>query len=309
MDAVVAEQPALGRLERRRPQPDLAGVPPGPVARLEHQAVVAPVAEVGRERDPHVGPAPERRGAMDHRPAAVEPAREQRRILVLGRHRRAQPADLGEVAGHRQRHERSAAAVRRVGDRPLLPLREPRQPGILAAPDLLRVILGSRGEQRRRRRTASPTRRPRSARPTRCEMPRRSSTRARSTVSSPTRAAPGLNTELARYGSWRGRDDRVRGMALEQRGGVGVHGLHPRLMRQRCAIAGRSRARMPMRRSDQASAGRIVADVLERGQPHEGRLGALVAVHAGRLEAVEAARPCVGSAIGRPMSLSPRNQP
>ncbi len=148
MDAVVAEQPALRRLQRRRPEPDLAGVPPCPVARLEEEAVVAPVAEVRGIRDPDVGVAPQRGGPVEHRPAAVEPAREDRRVLVLRRHDRAFAADVTEVARHGQRHEGTPVAIGRVGDRPVLELRQPGEPRILAAPDLLRVALRLRLKQR-----------------------------------------------------------------------------------------------------------------------------------------------------------------
>ena len=148
VDAVVHDEPAVGGLERRRPEADLAGVPPGAVARLEQELVVAPVAQVGRVREPHVRAAAQRRGPVDHRPAAVEPAREQRRVLVLGRHHRAEPADAPEVARHRQRDERSAAAVGGVGDRPFLALREPGQPRILAAPGLLGVAVDVGAQER-----------------------------------------------------------------------------------------------------------------------------------------------------------------
>ena len=55
VDAVVEDEPALGRLERRRPEADLPGVPPRPLAGVQEERVVAPVAEVGRVRDPDVG--------------------------------------------------------------------------------------------------------------------------------------------------------------------------------------------------------------------------------------------------------------
>jgi hypothetical protein len=45
-DAVVHDQPAIRGLQRRRPEPDLAGVPPAPLARLQEQVLVAPVAQI-----------------------------------------------------------------------------------------------------------------------------------------------------------------------------------------------------------------------------------------------------------------------
>ena len=85
---------------------------------------------------------------MDHRPAAVDPPREEGRVLVLRRHRRAEPLDRPEVLGRCERHERAAPAVGGVGDDPLVALFEPRQAGILAAPELLRVALGIGAQQR-----------------------------------------------------------------------------------------------------------------------------------------------------------------
>ena len=95
-----------------------------------------------------MGRAGQRRGAVDHDPAAVEQAREERRVLVVRRHHRAQPPHFAEVLGHCQRHERPAVAVRGVGDRPFLAVRQVHQARILAAPDLLRMSRVRR-EQRR----------------------------------------------------------------------------------------------------------------------------------------------------------------
>ena len=173
-------------------------------------------------------PPRKRRGSVDHRPAPVEPAREQRGVLVLGRHRRAEPADLLEVARHRQRDQRPATAVGGVGDRPLLAFREPGQAGVLAAPDLLGVASGSGASSGSASNRQSVT--PSALRAT-------TQVRDAPQVLDPHqqdgvlahRAAPGLNTELARYGSMGDRQDRVGGVALEQGGGIDVHGLHPRL--------------------------------------------------------------------------------
>ena len=132
-------------------------------------------------------------------------------------------------------------------------------------------------------------------------MPRRSSTRASSTVSSPTRAAPGLNTELARYGSWPAV---MIGFAAwrSKRAAASTSMVFTLGSRQPrgCPLMWRSPAscqpcvgsrggRSTWDRTHDASRGPDLADALEGGQPHERRLRALVAVHAGGLEAVEAA--------------------
>ena len=126
-------------------------------------------------------------------------------------------------------------------------------------------------------------------------MPRRSSTRTSRTVSSPTRAAPGLKTELAGYGTWSAVMIGLRRMAREQVGGVGTPSRvslgWSRIGDDRRSAAGGHRRRV-------ADRARIVADALERGQPHQRRLGALVAVDAGRRRGRRSRRPATGSAIG-----------
>jgi hypothetical protein len=52
--AVIEHQPAALGLDQRRREADLVRVPPGALARLEHELVGAPVAQVGRVRDPDV---------------------------------------------------------------------------------------------------------------------------------------------------------------------------------------------------------------------------------------------------------------
>ena len=73
--------------------------------------------------------------------------REQRGVLVLRRHHRPEARDAPEVARRRQRDERPATAVRGVGDRPLLAFGEPGEARVLAAPDLLGMVLGVGAEQ------------------------------------------------------------------------------------------------------------------------------------------------------------------
>ena len=82
-------------------------------------------------------------------------------------------------------------------------------------------------------------------------MPRRSSTRMRSTVSSPTRPAPGLNTELARYGSWSTvmiglsgcRGEQVPAAARVTSGTPRRHGASARLGPPRGGVAAGDRSR------------------------------------------------------------------
>src|SRR5687767_3189779 len=53
--AVVNDEPSLRGFDRWRGQTDLPSVPPRSLAGLEEQDVIAPVAQIGREGQPHVG--------------------------------------------------------------------------------------------------------------------------------------------------------------------------------------------------------------------------------------------------------------
>ena len=186
---------AVGRRGSSTSQPSLvsSGGGPRPILPASHHApsrasrsscVVAPVAQVGRVRDPHVRAAAHRRRPMDHRPAAVDPAGEEGRVLVLGRHHRAELADLREVVGHRQRDERAAPAVGGVGDGPVVALRRARSGAGPRSPrsplDALGFGLRSAGSGSKRQSVT-----PSLLRATcRWEMPRRSSTRRSRSVSS-----------------------------------------------------------------------------------------------------------------------------
>ena len=85
---------------------------------------------------------------MDHRPAAVEAAREEGRVLVLGRHDRSEATDLRKSRVVASADERPAAAVGRVGDRPFLALGQPGDARVLAAPGLLGIAIDVGLEER-----------------------------------------------------------------------------------------------------------------------------------------------------------------
>ena len=98
-DAVVQEQPALGRLDRRRTRADLRGLP-GPRDRRHDVAMPAPVDEVGALRQEDV---PERRVPVvarpaEHQVAVVDPTREQDAVAV---ERQERVVELGERRGSR----------------------------------------------------------------------------------------------------------------------------------------------------------------------------------------------------------------
>ena len=95
--AVIHDQPARGGCERRRPQPDLVGVPPGPLTRLEEKRVVAPVARIWRIGDPHVGQTAKRSRAMDQGPTAVEPMRGNCSVLAVRQQHRPESIHLAEA--------------------------------------------------------------------------------------------------------------------------------------------------------------------------------------------------------------------
>src|SRR5215207_751778 len=102
---MIEDEPALIGPKRRRRQPNLVGIPPASAPGAQQDVMVAPVLEVGRPRNPHVGADPEmgRHWAMDHRVAAAEADREKRRVLVLWRHNRAEPGEGLEILGSCER--------------------------------------------------------------------------------------------------------------------------------------------------------------------------------------------------------------
>ena len=79
--------------------------------------------------------------AVDEGPAPVELAREEGRVLVLGRHQHAAPLVRAEVAGGREADERAAARVAGVDDHVLVAA--PGDPRVLDAEALrLRLDVG-----------------------------------------------------------------------------------------------------------------------------------------------------------------------
>jgi hypothetical protein len=103
--------------------------------------------------------------------------------------------DGPEVAGHRERDEGSATAVGGVGDRPLLALGQPRDARILTAPDLLGVVVDV-GAQQRLRVEGPAADAVAASRDVELRDPAQVLGRTSRTVSSPTRAAAGLDTVL-----------------------------------------------------------------------------------------------------------------
>jgi hypothetical protein len=95
-----------------------------------------------------VGAAAQRRRSVDHGPSTGKPPREQRGVLVLGRHDRAKPPHAPEIGRGGKGNQRPQSAVGRVTDGPLSALRQPGEPGILAAPDLLGITVWLRCQQR-----------------------------------------------------------------------------------------------------------------------------------------------------------------
>ena len=68
--------------------------------------MVAPVLEVRRKRYPDMGPTRGGHGSVDHGPSTTDATRQQRGVLVLGRHDVAQPfaGDVTEQARQLVQH-------------------------------------------------------------------------------------------------------------------------------------------------------------------------------------------------------------
>ncbi len=92
LDAVVDEEPALGRADGRGGQADLAGVPPRATPRGEDGAAVAEVPQVLAEAQVDVGGVAGD-GAVQGRPALLEAYGEDGGVLVFGREDQTAPVE------------------------------------------------------------------------------------------------------------------------------------------------------------------------------------------------------------------------
>ena len=156
--------------------------------------------------------------AVEEDPAAVDPVREQRGVLVLGMPDDAVALDGAEVLGRGEKDGRAGRTVGGAGDHPALELVDPDDARVLEAPLLARRP--SSGASSGSGSTAQPST-PFAERATvRCEMPRRSSTRASSTVSPSTMAAAGLKTAFTGIRPVVRSQNRVGGVALEELAGA-----------------------------------------------------------------------------------------
>ncbi len=151
-------------------------------------------------------PAAHRDRTVEEDPPSIEATREQGGVLVLGRHGGSEALERPEVLRDCQRDQRPASAVRGVRHRVLGALWQPGRSSGPRSPRPPRDAGPGRAPSPRPGRSRQPET-PSPLRATaRCEMPRRSSTRASSTVSPSQTTAPGLKMVFAAYG----RDAAVR---------------------------------------------------------------------------------------------------
>ena len=81
-------------------------------------------------------------GAVNQSPPAVNPSRQQRRVLILRRHDDAEPLKALEIPGQRQGDSWTASRKRRVRYSVLLEFRDVSDAGIFDAPYLFRIVVG-----------------------------------------------------------------------------------------------------------------------------------------------------------------------
>ena len=130
-------------LQRRRADADAARVPPGADARLEHLLGGAPADEVvgAGEQDLAVAAAELGLRAVEEHPAAVDPVRQQRGVLVLRVPDDPVALDRSEVLGGREEDGGAGRAVRGAGDDPAVELVDPDGACVLEAPLLGRDLV------------------------------------------------------------------------------------------------------------------------------------------------------------------------
>ena len=73
-------------------------------------------------------------GTVEQHPAAVDPVRQERGVLVLGVPDHAMALDGVEVLRRSEKDGRPGRAVGGAGDRPVPELLEPHDPGVLESP-------------------------------------------------------------------------------------------------------------------------------------------------------------------------------
>src|SRR5208283_6234519 len=98
---------------RRRRHPDFVGIPPRTAARFEHKFVSAPMAEIGRVRNPDVS-AQGRHRPMNQRPASVNSAWQESGILIVRGHDNAEAFESAEVFRESEGDTGATARIRGV---------------------------------------------------------------------------------------------------------------------------------------------------------------------------------------------------
>ena len=114
------------RAYRRRAGADAAGFPLGAAA--VQTLVPAPMDQIGRPRDPHLGPAERRRrvGAMRRHILPVDSLGEEHDVLVFGTEDHPVAIEAAEVGRRGQRGCRAMARDRDVGEvKPAVDRRDP----------------------------------------------------------------------------------------------------------------------------------------------------------------------------------------
>ena len=139
-DSVVEHEPSPRSLDRRRRQPNFVGVPPGALARFQHEPVPPPVAQVGRIGNPDVC-SEVRHGPMNQGPESIDSPGQKRCIFIVRRHDDAVALEAVKVFGERQRNSRATARIGGVSDCILLQFGHESDARILDAPDFLGILL------------------------------------------------------------------------------------------------------------------------------------------------------------------------
>src|ERR1700754_2026318 len=107
-DPVINHQPTLLRLNWRRAETYLVGIPPSAPACLEHHLVTAPMPQIWRVRDPHMCTECCHR-SMNQRPIASYSSGEKSSVLVFRWHDNAISLKAPEIFSQRKRNSWTAA--------------------------------------------------------------------------------------------------------------------------------------------------------------------------------------------------------
>jgi len=138
---MIDHQPTFSGFNRRRTKADLVRIPPPAPSCFKNDLVASPMPQIRRVGYPHMS-AQRRHGAMNQRPSSAYPARQHRRIFILGRHDNAISLKVLKIPGKRERDAGTSSCKGCISHGVLLKFRDIGNARIFDTPYLLGIFPG-----------------------------------------------------------------------------------------------------------------------------------------------------------------------